>query len=81
VRVRVRALVRDAASRGCRFLMPVSLVICNDCFAYFFGFFYGKTPLVRVSPKKTWEGFIGAFFVTLVFSFWVRDRAIGERLD
>ncbi|XP_065911412.1 phosphatidate cytidylyltransferase 2-like [Dysidea avara] len=50
------------------FLMPVSLVICNDIMAYVSGFFFGKTPLIKLSPKKTWEGFIGAFFWTVVFA-------------
>lgn len=49
-------------------LMPASLVICNDIMAYMFGFFFGRTPLIQLSPKKTWEGFIGAFFSTMVFS-------------
>eukprot|EP00047_Mylnosiga_fluctuans_P011134 m.19748 g.19748 ORF g.19748 m.19748 type:complete len:440 (-) comp3468_c0_seq1:48-1367(-) len=49
-------------------LMPSSLVICNDIMAYMFGFFFGRTPLIKLSPKKTWEGFIGAFFSTVVFS-------------
>eukprot|EP00048_Salpingoeca_helianthica_P014845 m.223833 g.223833 ORF g.223833 m.223833 type:complete len:435 (+) comp16337_c0_seq1:1173-2477(+) len=49
-------------------LMPASLVVCNDIMAYMFGFFFGRTPLIKLSPKKTWEGFIGAFFSTVVFS-------------
>lgn len=48
-------------------LYPAAMVICNDIMAYFFGFFFGKTPLIKLSPKKTWEGFIGGFFATLVF--------------
>ncbi|KAJ3073429.1 hypothetical protein HDU98_001550 [Podochytrium sp. JEL0797] len=52
------------------FLLPVSLVICNDIMAYVFGFFFGKTPLIQLSPKKTWEGFIGGFASTLVFGFF-----------
>ena len=51
------------------FLLPVSLIICNDIMAYMFGFFYGKTQLIKLSPKKTWEGFIGGAFSTIVFSF------------
>ncbi|EDV22126.1 uncharacterized protein TRIADDRAFT_50693 [Trichoplax adhaerens] len=51
------------------FLLPVSLVICNDIMAYIFGFFFGRTPLIKLSPKKTWEGFIGALFSTLIFGF------------
>jgi phosphatidate cytidylyltransferase len=38
--------------------------------AYFFGFFFGKTPLIKLSPKKTWEGFCGGFVSTLVFAFF-----------
>ncbi|KAJ3383267.1 hypothetical protein HDU84_003746 [Entophlyctis sp. JEL0112] len=52
------------------FLLPVSLVICNDISAYVFGFFFGKTPLIQLSPKKTWEGFIGAFGTTIIFGFF-----------
>ncbi|CAF1067877.1 unnamed protein product, partial [Didymodactylos carnosus] len=36
-------------------LFPVSLIIVNDIMAYMFGFFYGRTPLTKLSPKKTWE--------------------------
>eukprot|EP00049_Salpingoeca_infusionum_P004693 m.82430 g.82430 ORF g.82430 m.82430 type:complete len:424 (-) comp12690_c0_seq1:1077-2348(-) len=49
------------------FLLPSCLVICNDIMAYFFGFFFGRTPMIKLSPKKTWEGFIGAFLSTLCF--------------
>ena len=52
------------------FVLPVSLVVCNDIFAYVAGFFFGKTPLIRLSPKKTWEGFIGGFIVTTIFGFF-----------
>ena len=53
------------------FFFPVSLVICNDVFAYIFGFFFGKTRLIALSPKKTWEGFIGGFVCTLLLSLLV----------
>jgi phosphatidate cytidylyltransferase len=48
-------------------IVPVSLVVCNDIMAYLFGFFLGRTPLIKLSPKKTWEGFIGAVFATMLF--------------
>jgi len=51
------------------FILPALLVIMNDIFAYIFGIKWGKTPLIELSPKKTWEGFIGGFFSTLVFAF------------
>uniref|UniRef100_A0A8C6Q0K7 Phosphatidate cytidylyltransferase n=1 Tax=Nothobranchius furzeri TaxID=105023 RepID=A0A8C6Q0K7_NOTFU len=49
------------------FIVPISCVICNDIMAYMFGFFFGRTPLIKLSPKKTWEGFIGGLFATIVF--------------
>lgn len=49
------------------FLVPVSMIICNDIMAYLFGFFFGKTPLIKLSPKKTWEGFIGGAISTIAF--------------
>jgi phosphatidate cytidylyltransferase len=30
------------------------------------GYFWGRTPLIKLSPKKTWEGFIGGFFGTVI---------------
>lgn len=38
------------------FVVPVMMIVCNDVMAYMFGFFFGKTPLIKLSPKKTWEG-------------------------
>ncbi|KAJ3375508.1 hypothetical protein GGF31_004627 [Allomyces arbusculus] len=51
------------------FFLPSALVIVNDVFAYIFGFFFGKTPLIKLSPKKTWEGFVGGALATLAFGF------------
>ncbi|XP_076459808.1 phosphatidate cytidylyltransferase, photoreceptor-specific-like isoform X2 [Babylonia areolata] len=48
-------------------LVPVSMIICNDIMAYLFGFFFGKTPLIKLSPKKTWEGFLGGAVMTVIF--------------
>ena len=58
-----------------RLLVPVSMIICNDIMAYMFGFFFGKTPLIKLSPKKTWEGFIGGAFSTVIFGLVVRNTA------
>lgn len=51
------------------FVLPAALVVCNDIFAYICGFFWGKTPLIQLSPKKTVEGFVGGMFFTLIFGF------------
>lgn len=49
----------------------MTLIAINDVAAYFFGFFFGKTPLIKLSPKKTWEGFIGASVATMISAFVV----------
>ncbi|KAL5574793.1 hypothetical protein UlMin_016492 [Ulmus minor] len=51
------------------FLLPVTLIAIDDIAAYFFGFFFGRTPLIKLSPKKTWEGFIGASVATIISAF------------
>ncbi|XP_073362692.1 phosphatidate cytidylyltransferase 1-like [Aegilops tauschii subsp. strangulata] len=52
-----------------RFLLPASLIVINDIAAYLFRFFLGRTPLIKLSPKKTWEGFIGASVTTIISAF------------
>ncbi|KAB8297962.1 hypothetical protein EYC80_001739 [Monilinia laxa] len=49
------------------FFLPVSLVICNDIFAYICGITFGRTQLIKLSPKKTVEGFVGAWILTIIF--------------
>ncbi|CAN6443217.1 unnamed protein product [Victoria cruziana] len=51
------------------FLLPAFLIVINDIAAYIFGFFFGRTPLIKLSPKKTWEGFIGASVTTIISAF------------
>jgi phosphatidate cytidylyltransferase len=50
------------------FLLPTLMVIVNDIFAYLFGITVGRTPLIKLSPKKTLEGFIGGSIATVVFA-------------
>ena len=38
----------------------------NDTMAYIVGSFIGKTPLSKISPKKTWEGTIGGIILCVV---------------
>lgn len=51
----------------------------SDSFAYLIGSRVGKTKLFeRISPKKSWEGFIGAGILSLLFSglagkIWLGD--------
>ena len=37
------------------------------------GFFWGRTPLIKLSPKKTWEGFFGGLVLTVISSWYLAD--------
>ncbi len=52
-------------------LMIFASIWINDTMAYFVGSFIGKTPLSKISPKKTWEGTLGgvAFCVVIMALF------------
>lgn len=56
------------------FVLPSMVIVINDIFAYIFGYFFGKHQLIALSPKKTWEGYIGGAVSTCLFSivvcFW-----------
>ena len=57
------------------FLFPASLVVANDTFAYFSGVAFGRRLFPRatflaLSPNKTWEGFLGAFVLTVAYSWY-----------
>lgn len=51
------------------FITPSLMIIINDIMAYVFGFFFGRTPLIKLSPKKTWEGYLGGGIATVLFGF------------
>lgn len=48
-------------SPGLRFDVP----------SFFPGMLYGRTQLIKLSPKKTVEGFVGAAFTTVLFGYLV----------
>jgi phosphatidate cytidylyltransferase len=49
-----------------RKLIPCSIIFSiwiNDTMAYIVGSLIGKTPLSKISPKKTWEGTLGGIIL------------------
>jgi phosphatidate cytidylyltransferase len=58
------------------FIIPSMLIVINDIFAYLFGYFFGRHQLIALSPKKTWEGYIGGAISTCLFSIIVPIRLI-----
>ena len=49
--------------------IPVFIIGCiwvNDTLAYITGSLIGKTPLSKISPRKTWEGTISGILLSIV---------------
>jgi phosphatidate cytidylyltransferase len=44
----------------------IASIWINDTMAYIVGSLIGKTPLTKISPKKTWEGTIGGAILAVV---------------
>ncbi len=52
-------------------LIVFILIWINDTFAYLSGMMFGKNKLFeRITPKKTWEGFIGGVISTMVAAWF-----------
>lgn len=51
------------------------LIWSSDTFAYFTGKFLGKHKMApKISPKKTWEGFAGGVFFTLILGYFIETN-------
>lgn len=51
------------------FMLPLIIIASlwiNDTMAYIVGSLIGKTPLTKISPKKTWEGTLGGIILCVV---------------
>jgi phosphatidate cytidylyltransferase len=63
------------------FVLPCCLVFCNDITAYITGMMYGRKfirrPFLSVSPNKTWEGFMGGWFFTMIAA-WYLGRFLAQ---
>ena len=46
-------------------MVIIASIWINDTMAYIVGSFIGKTPLSKISPKKTWEGTIGGIILSI----------------
>lgn len=52
------------------FIYVIGTSCFTDVFAYLFGIFFGKHKMCpNISPKKTWEGFIGGILFGFLISF------------
>ena len=53
----------------------------NDTMAYLVGSFIGKTPLTKISPKKTWEGTIGGIILCVIAIGFLFPLVMGKDLE
>jgi len=50
------------------------LIWSSDTFAYISGRLFGKHKMApKISPKKTWEGFIGGVVLTIIFAYFIEQ--------
>lgn len=78
----------DYAESASLLILVVAGSFLSDTGAYFTGMFFGKNKInERISPKKTWEGFIGGTITSFVFIMLfglilaAYDRPIIEAFD
>ena len=71
-------LMMDLYVPGLDYHIPAIIIFSiwiNDTMAYIVGSFIGKTPLTKISPKKTWEGTIGGIILAVLvvgaLAIWV----------
>jgi phosphatidate cytidylyltransferase len=58
-------------------LVIIASIWLNDTFAYLTGSFLGRTPLSRISPKKTWEGTIAGVVLSVALVTLVGHYGLG----
>jgi phosphatidate cytidylyltransferase len=49
-------------------MIPIFIIVAiwvNDTMAYIVGSLIGRTPLSKISPKKTWEGTVGGIILSI----------------
>lgn len=56
--------IAEAMGRTLPLIMIASIWL-NDTMAYLMGSFFGRTPLSRFSPKKTWEGTVAGIVLSV----------------
>ncbi len=70
-----------------KLILDIAIPLCiifsiwvNDTMAYLVGSFIGKTPLTKVSPKKTWEGTIGGVVLCIIAVGFLYPLIMGKEL-
>ncbi len=62
-------------------VLVIASIWINDTMAYIVGSLIGKTPLSKISPKKTWEGTIGGILLAVVVTGLLAPLVITGSID
>ena len=63
-------------------LLYFSLIWVFDSFAYVFGKKFGRKKLfVRISPNKTWEGFLSASLIVILLGFFYNFQFAQQKIN
>ena len=63
-------------------LSVLIMIWMSDSFAYLVGSRIGKHKLFeKISPKKSWEGFLGAGFIALPIAYWLGSSYFNTAAD
>ena len=57
-------------------IFAFSIITINDIAAYMCGFFFGQTPLIVLSPRKTVEGYLGGGLATMVLGLFMMKKVL-----
>lgn len=60
------------------YLFPQAQIAYNDAFAYFAGKTFGKHKLIKISPNKTVEGFIGGLIGNMITTMIISDFTLNS---
>ena len=71
-----------------KLILDIAIPLCiifsiwvNDTMAYLVGSFIGRTPLTKISPKKTWEGTIGGIILCVIAIGFLFPLIMGKSLE
>ncbi len=72
VKLRWLQIPETENTTGLMLTLTIFVPKIGDVSAYFFGRAFGRNKLTPLlSPKKTWEGFIGSFVGSMLVSLWI----------
>ncbi|MEO6612500.1 MAG: phosphatidate cytidylyltransferase, partial [Chitinophagaceae bacterium] len=67
---------------GSKMSLPIIIIVSlwmNDTMAYLVGSMIGKTPLTKISPKKTWEGTLGGIIMGIAIMILLFPLLYGHK--